>query len=480
MIEEGAATHVAADGKVYNRVVIERLPALECDSLALLRVAGRPPALTSPMRLPARTPHFAQGMGVMLQSRCGQEFHERRGTIRSLNGAGASLYVMSDVPISLGESGSPLLRNGKLVGICQGRLYDGGRAVATPVTSGTLSALRCIRRRRRRPPLMVAAVAILAGLCAFGYSMWSSFTISSIQPSDDRMVLTVANALRPALRASWAAKLSTPVLHYTSFGAAAGPEAVLDHMVVGTSWQPEHNGEVAVYSASGRRLWGYCVPNGDCIYTQDREAYDGFDVTSIAVRDVTGDRVNDLLVVFTHHYAFPSKLMVFSHTGRILAEYWHPGPITHVAAGRVGLGMRSMVVASARNASLAAYVPEQAAAQCIFAFEWDSISGQGPVYIGDGATGTELWYRVVADAGMHTPAAVDGVSLEDIDRDGDNEIRVTLSDGRFYFLNETGNIVGIATNTQWIEAYGALPVPSLMSLTLDAGGGGAGIAGPDR
>ncbi|MEW5825873.1 MAG: hypothetical protein AB1778_03495 [Candidatus Bipolaricaulota bacterium] len=323
---------------------------------------------------------------------------------------------------------------------------------------------------------MALLMSLVIGLCAFGYTLLSGFTISALEPSENRLALTVVNGERPALRSIWVATSATPMVYYTAFcGHGTASESRPDHVVTGTIWGSEDDGAITLYSARGHVLWTYSIPHGECIYNGHSEAHDGFDVSGLVVHDLDGDGVNEILATFSHHYAHSSKLVILSLNGKVLAEYWHPGRITHIAAGHVGRRTESLVVLTARNVSLTQYVPNRIAAEAVFAFSAERISGQGPVYTGRGEAGTELWYRIVADTGLQSHAAIAGVHLEDIDGDGDNEIRLMLDDGRLYFLNEAGNVVGAATSETWFEAYGQLPIPSLMALALRSGGAGAGL-----
>jgi hypothetical protein len=154
--------------------------------------------------------------------------------------------------------------------------------------------------------------------------------------------------------------------------------------------------------------------------------------------------------------------------GEILAEFWHPGYIRTIVTGKVGVSDDVFVVVSASNNAIK---NEWWNPQTLFAFRGLDISGQAPPYTGSSgspsalAPSHELWtWVIVNEDPENTRARCTDFNLVDLDGDGLREIQVPLSDGRFYALNESGDVVGVELGDRYVQAFPNSSPPPLVEL----------------
>ncbi|MCK5828451.1 hypothetical protein KAH43_08015, partial [Candidatus Bipolaricaulota bacterium] len=188
----------------------------------------------------------------------------------------------------------------------------------------------------------------------------------------------------------------------------------------------------------------------------------------IYTSDLDQDGITELLVVFVHTHFFPCKLVVFSMSGDILAEYWHPGYIRTIDTGKVGKSEDVLVVVSASNNALKTDFWNP---QTLFAFRGLDISGQAPPYtgtVGDSTTlapGRELWTWVIVNVDpLSLRAKCTNFNITDVDGNGLNEIEAPLSDRRFYYFNEFGDVLDVQVGDSWERDFPNTAPPPLVEL----------------
>jgi hypothetical protein len=154
-------------------------------------------------------------------------------------------------------------------------------------------------------------------------------------------------------------------------------------------------------------------------------------------------------------------LVVFSMTGDILAEFWHPGYIRTIVAGKVG---ESDAVLSVVSASNNAFKTEFWNPKMVFAFRGLDISGQAPPHTGTSrgpaslTASSELWTWVIVNVDPNfIRAKCTDFNIVDIDGDGLTDIQVPLTDGRFYHLNGMGEQLGIALGDRFVKNFPNTP-----------------------
>ena len=477
LLEEGAVDSIHVDGVPYDRARILPTPALGIDHLSVLgfdgpadrRVRGIPFVRSS-----APAVSSGQDVAVCVPSDPSEPF--RTGRIVDVREARQQISLQTDVPLDHGESGSPIFVDDRLIGVCQGRSVEGpiGHAIAIPFSDDALAELRRIQRQGRMRRLAIAGAVLLTltiALVGFAVQSWLGFVPGSVEVSEDGGMLTVHNARPITLRSTWTRAFDTPIQRYLPI---IGDDGAIDAIAVGTTIENGVDGAIHLLDRIGRTLWSYAIPDGECIYSSSQETFDRFLVNDIHAADLDGDGASELLVSFVHEHFYPCKLVVFDPAGEILAEYWHHGYIRTLTVDHVGssgaVEAAPLVVLSASNNALKTswWNP-----QVLFAFRGLDISGQSPPYLGtngsseDTAPGSELWYRLIVNIDPELKRAK-GYKLDILDSDGDGvaEIRASLTDGRFYYLDEHGTQLRVDLGDRFLQDFGDVEIPRLEEIEL--------------
>lgn len=446
LIDEGRADAVLVDGVRCTGATILPTPGLQQDHLALLQLRECPCArAVSQIPLPKHPLALYPGQPIQLVRP--QMLSASQGTVEAMQLQGGGACVVTDVRASAGDSGCPLVAEGRLGAVCQGMAQeeDGiAKALAVPLSAASLAELWKVRRRIRGSTFgAVTAVALVVVLAFLSFAIYSSrhFKLGSVQVTDDGQVLTGRNEKLLTLHTSWSQSFPTGIFQFETFSSTVGGS--VDHVAVGTRYQMGRNGRFYLLDARGKTQWSYAVPDGDCIYSSTSETYDGYIAAVIHTADLDGDGTKEILVAFVHNHHEPCKLMVFNLQGEVLGEYWHPGYIRTIGSGTVGADDEMLVVISASNNAIGWdwWHP-----QTLFAFHGADIHGVAPPtdYLGaagrEVSQGSELWYKVFVNLDPERiRAKCREIDIQDFDGDGIPEIQAALTDGRFYYLDADGH-----------------------------------------
>lgn len=477
LLETDQDVRVVIDDGVYDQVKILPTPALSQDHLSVIRASRRGVRTSRRCLFPKRHRPIQQGLRVALR---------RPGNAPPLDGAVTGIWghadggtLVTDIPIECGESGSPLMVDGRVIAVCQGRIRTGDRvvAVAMPLSQGGLDELRRLAAPRWRAVGVIAVLFGLLGVAMGGFvahSNWA-FTIGEIHISDDGELLEVRNTNAWTVHPQWKHDFSCGIKHVLAFASGHGDRK--DRLAVGTICPTGVNGTFYLFDARGRVLWTHAVPPGDCIYTYSEAVYDQFMVDGIHVADVDGDGLPEILVIFNHSTFYPGKLVVLNLAGDVLAEYWHPGWIRTLQVGRVGPDQEIMVVVTGSNNAIRPpntwWNP-----QVLFAFRGLDIYGHAPPYDFRGAAlhpdyprESELWYKVILPVELdridehRQRGNVYSIGIADyMYADGMHDIQVSAQEGRIYYLNEQGETLLTRIGNAYMERFPGVPVPPLMDI----------------
>jgi hypothetical protein len=469
LVEQEQSCEIQVNGITYTNPKILATPALQRDHLSVLQFPKERQRELSSAQLPKRGIQLILGQPVTLQ-RLPTETNTT-GTVVDVREQGDGSSVITDISVSHGDSGSPLLVSGKLAAICQGMVdHEGsGSAIAVPISDEGLAELKKLRRKYRVSvisTLIAALLTIVLALGAFAIYSSNSFTLAGIDVAEGGGFLTAQNAQSLTLKPTWTRSFDTPIRRSLALASETGGD--LNRVAIGTLCHSGLNGSINLLNSNGRQLWSYSVPDGECIYSSEIEAYNGFLVDRIYSSDLDQDGQTELLVVFVHDHFFPCKLVVFSMDGEILAEFWHPGYIRTIVTGQVGESNDMLVLVSASNNALKT---EFWNPQTVFAFRGMNISGQAPPYTGTTgspsvlAPSNELWSWVIVNVDpTNIRAKCTDFNIVDIDGDGLRDIQVPLTDGRFYHLNEMGEQLGIELGDRFEESFPNVSPPPLVEL----------------
>ena len=470
MVEQKQSLAILINGIPHEARRILPMPALQRDHLSILQFGKKRSRDLTSTHLPGKGIHLHAGQPISLQRLPPKS--NSPGRIVEVIERGDGSSVITDIEVSSGDSGSPLLVSGQLVAVCQGMIQhkESSTAVAVPLSHDGLSELRKLRRRYRINLLSTLIASLLAVAVVFGgfaiYSV-STFSLAAIEVPEDGSMLTASNLHSLTLKPTWSRSFDTPIRRSAVFRSRV--EGGNDRIAVGTIYEDGINGAINLLDSRGNTVWSYSVPNGECIYSTTDLIYDGYLVDVIHIADLDEDGSNELLVSFVHDHFFPCKLVIFSMAGNILAEYWHPGYIRTIATGKVGEANEVMLVISASNNTISTdwWNP-----QTLYAFRGLDIAGQAPSYgyreAGGGAhspSGTELWYRVIVNIDPDLiRAKCHKIEINDFDGDGLNEIQAALTDGRFYYLDGSGRQMRIDLGDKFHKNFPDVDPPPLVDI----------------
>ncbi len=470
LLDEEDPIMFEVDGSPCGEFRVLRAPVLERDAVSVIQFPRCRRAAVRRVHLPKRAYTLRPEQEVTLDRAAGDPSARSQGRVLGLKQHDGNGAVALDLDASPGESGSAVLVDGRLVAVCQGRIPEGkaGRAIAIPLSPESLAELRRIRSTKLRICLRAATmIATLALLAVGGLAAHSarSFSLAAVEVAEDGSGITARNGDVLTLRPSWSRSFPTPVRRVLTF--AERVSAAPNRVAVGTICHEGVGGILALLDNTGRTRWTYGIPDGECIYSTDDATYDGYVVDFLYACDLNQDGQNELLAVFVHDHAFPSKLVVFNVDGHVLCDYWHPGYIRNLANGLLGSSREPITVLSASNNMMktTAWNP-----QVLFAFRGLDIAGQGPPYVGRAAQGTELWYlRIDNPEPLRIRAKAYQYEFRDVDEDARNEVRVALTDSRFYYLDESGHTVRVEVGDYWGIEFGIALPPPLAAIPLRGG-----------
>jgi len=470
LVNQGQAEEIQVNGIRYENAKVLPTPALQKDHLSVLQFPKRYHRDLSSAHLPRQELLLAPGQPISLQRMTSESCTS--GTVIDVREQGDGKSIITDIEVSTGDSGSPLLISGKLAAICQGMVQreGSGNAVAVPLSNDGLAELKKISRRYRVSvfgTLISLFIATVLSLVGFAIYSSVSFTLAGIEVSEDGTSVTATNAQAVTLNSSWMRSFDTPIRRSSAFSSQVN--GALDRIAVGTSYYNGIDGALHMLDSTGHILWSYSVPDGECIYSTTESTYDGYLVDVIHIADLDEDGVSEVIVSFVQNNFAPCKLLVFDLFGNVLAEYWHPGYIRTIAAGKVGESNEMLLVISASNNALKT---ESWNPQTVFAFRGLDIAGHAPPYDYQGAAermdlspGTEIWYQVIVNIDpILMRAKCYQFEIGDYSGDGVNEIQAALTDGRFYYLNENGTQIRASVGDRFLEAFPDTDPPPLVDV----------------
>jgi len=205
---------ITLNGIRISGIKVVASSALTADHLSILKLPQTARRSIESIALPRKSIPLRAGQSVHILRSTGLD--EAHGEILDVQDQGEGTSVMTNIPVKPGDSGSPMLINGCLAGVCQGMAQQEGIgvAVAVPLSDDGLKELRRFRRQWRLGFAGSVGALLLALLLSFGafaiYSS-SSFRIESIDVEEDGSRITVHNAQRLTLHRSWTRSFETSI-----------------------------------------------------------------------------------------------------------------------------------------------------------------------------------------------------------------------------------------------------------------------------
>jgi hypothetical protein len=166
-IQMGTKVSLSIDGVAHRLLRVIRIPGPQAGLFSVLMCRGRSPSGKRSVELPQTAIDLERGQPVVLELQRGGAFAVISAEVVGTTGTADGGAVLLSTDIGEGDSGAPVLVNGRLAGVCQAKSGLGatGAAVITPIAQDTLTRLigivRCLCARRR-------AVRVGLALCLVG------------------------------------------------------------------------------------------------------------------------------------------------------------------------------------------------------------------------------------------------------------------------------------------------------------------------
>ena len=452
-IEMGTAISITLNGMSAAMPAVISSSDLSHDGIILLKFKPAPKGLAvHPIKLPERRPKLALHDKVTVVSSKLTVVHKETEIVEIHEKAGEK-SIVTDLTIEPGMSGSALLHKGKLAAICQGMTAE-HRAIAIPLSNPTLRNLTAKTKRKKRTLTsisLVSLLSILVLLIASGYSPFAHFSIGEIKLDNGNKSIIIYGKksflLSPTYRHSYLSSITSTAIAKDSQGH--------QYIVVGTAYSEQNNGEVSLLDSRGHELWNYRVPQEACVYNTPYRIFTDFTVVKVAAHDLNNDSQDEIVVAIQGHHWYPSALIILDLNGNVIGQYWNPGFILDFVVGHVGDSKNPIIVATAINNDLYAHH-----CKVVFALDGTNIAGEAPPYLGRDKRGTALWYEVIPDSPQGEGTEITDLDILDENGDGKNDVLVKTKDGRFYYLDEFGNLLSVGV----ADGYTSANVPSLIRI----------------
>ena len=447
--------------------------SLNIRCLSILQLKGPRQDNLRAISIPRKPVHLKRGIRLhCLRGASHSAPTAASGTLTDIVEKGIETTLVTDLEASPGDSGSPVLVEGRLIGVCVGMTLTDNKkqAVAVPLSNIVLRELRKITLRTRRIATTAALATLLLILGSLAIRSWTTFELAGVdgpmntaQDVESPNTITAYNGQVLTFRPTWKRTFPTSVRWWVPFSSAAGENQ--DRIAIGTRIEEGIPGSLFLLDNMGRILWSYTVPDGECVFSDETQTYDGFYVYRVFVGDITGDGRNEVLASFVHNDWFPCKIVVFSLEGELLGEYWHPGYLRTFAVGRVGTSDKPMLILTGSNNR---FRPADSPwnPQGLMAFPGADLSGQAPPYTGSAEPSHELWYYLLQNMDSEHNSLIDNIVIADSDGDGITEILAHADDGRFYYLNEDGEVLRVDLGDDFLKEFGYVDAPPLVQVEL--------------
>jgi len=178
-------------------------PLVEKGELTVLRFNARARITARPLSIPKTAPILSVSDEAALLSPGGDGTLAHLGQITGLRLVEGLEWITSNIQVSSGQSGSPLLVDGRLAAICQGMVpcdnSQVGTAQLTRLDTPTLRELAGLAasRPRRRWSYTVVAIAVALALGLVGWMSWQQRSL--VPPSSTASVRGIRSVSSGAL-----------------------------------------------------------------------------------------------------------------------------------------------------------------------------------------------------------------------------------------------------------------------------------------
>ncbi|MBC6419530.1 MAG: hypothetical protein GDA44_12535 [Prochloron sp. SP5CPC1] len=205
-------------------------------------------------------------------------------------------------------------------------------------------------------------------------------------------------------------------------------------------------GHVVVFDRSGNERWN--VNTYSQFFPFNGSRSDEFAIVQLLVQDVTGDSKKEIVVLAQDPIWFASRILIFNFQGEQTGDYWHPGRLSKLRLLKDVLteGSTFIVVYGVNNNFREIFEGSKNSLyhSVIFLLDASNVEGQAPPYHGQVPKGSHKWYRTILPQGRR----ITSVKWED----NTNRFVIVINDGRIFYLDASGKILGKEEGDKW-ELY---------------------------
>jgi hypothetical protein len=309
------------------------------------------------------------------------------------------------------------------------------------------------------------AIAIAIGLAVWGVSRTIEYALRPARvvgvQTDGSVVVAFNERHEPMWRTDLGSQISAAV---ASQDDGSGNPMV----IVGTRDDGALPGRVVRINNSGGVEWYFDTYPRPFPYSGGHSSM--FTVKQIIVDDVFGNGSPHILVLAGDPTWYVNRIALLSAEGVLLGEYFHPGQLGDLILLDVPEKGRKGILASGCNNDLAQVIKGSEVGRYywgVFLLDCGDIWGQAPpcfglrAVFGDKPGGSELWYRVMLPQGTSTQLRLDRPAGHDGPR-----ATVAAADGRYFYLDHSGDIVGAGAGDSWRREHGGQDFDTFPRLRL--------------
>ncbi|HXA18706.1 MAG TPA: caspase family protein [Thermoanaerobaculia bacterium] len=216
-------------------------------------------------------------------------------------------------------------------------------------------------------------------------------------------------------------------------------------IIVGVGGSGDDAGKILVYGSHSEMRWS---ADTTATFNYDSGRSGKLAVRAFATGDLflNGRREVVALSVDSQGW-YPSRLCIFDSGGSLVASYWHPGHLHHVAIAMETAHDTPRIIVSGVNNDLRALLHLDGYINTVFVLDPHDVAGEAPPYFGRLRTGSQLWYGFILPAND----TVERIEIVDRDHKGRNEISIWMASHNVFYIGFGGELRSLGS------ADGAMP-----------------------
>lgn len=238
-------------------------------------------------------------------------------------------------------------------------------------------------------------------------------------------------------------------------------------IAIGTGRYGNTPGTVSCISTSLDTIWEFNTFDAKYVKSVGRSVSDHFHVTHL-IEGNFFDNIKSVAVLASDPTWFTSRLVILKvEDGEVLYDYWHTGLLSGMEIRNIGGSEYSEILLSGYNNNLRSILKTQKNPGVVLTIS-PELYRIGQSYPG-GYSGLPIvpvhWYTIVEPVSEGNSAVA---TYEDYNMDGKADIKMITTDGRLYYMDYDGYLLGIG-NSDGRRYRGANDLYNLTMLWLKDG-----------